>query len=114
MVEQAAGKVIGYSCSPKLSDADMDSLVQGKAVAEKIFKSVVLNFGFIVPIAENVERMMARAIDDFCLHHMEEASTTTSDDESSMGRSLLPATRPTKIPSSSETHREPSYFSSSP
>lgn len=35
--------------------------------------------GFIVPIAKTVGEVVDRAIDEYCLRDMEEASTTVSD-----------------------------------
>lgn len=52
-----------------------------KAVAYKIVKSVLFSKAFIVSIAENVGKMVDRAVDKYGLRNMEEASMTVADDE---------------------------------
>lgn len=59
----------------------MHSLVQDQAVENKIFYSVLYNTRFIVPIAEKVGKMMARAVNEYRLRDMKEASTAGAGTE---------------------------------
>lgn len=70
-------------------------------------KSVHPNKGFIVPIAGAVGKMEDRAVDEYRLRNMEEASTTVADNEPSTERSPSRSTRPSKITSDFESHKEP-------
>lgn len=75
-VEQALGKAVQFSRAPIELEAQINSLVQEKAVRDRIVKSVLSNIGFIVLIDETVRRVLYRAIRD-----MERAFTTAADDK---------------------------------
>lgn len=85
----------------------MLSLVQTKAVVDKILKSVLSKTGLIFSIAEALAKIVDGSVDNYSLRHMGEILTTVGEDEPSI-ESLLPsAARPSKILYDSESHREP-------
>lgn len=50
-----------------VSEAEMHSSMQTRAVVDKTVKSVLSHTGFILLIAKPVENMMDRAINVYCL-----------------------------------------------
>lgn len=63
--------------------------------------------GFVVPISKTVGNMVDSAIEEDRLRDMEDASKTFADNYPSIEKSPPGATRPTKIPSDSESHNQP-------
>lgn len=78
-----------------------------KDVADRIFKSVLYSKGFIFLICETIGKMMERAVDEYRFGNMEQRSKKVAENKSSIERSHLHATCPSKTPSDLELHEEP-------
>lgn len=75
----------------------MPSLVQTRVVAGTIFKSVLFNTRFIVPIAETARKMVDRAIDEYHLSDLGEEPTTIAGDNQLIECSPSHAMKPSRI-----------------
>lgn len=85
----------------------MRSLFHTKTAAYMIGKSVLSNSGFSVRITETIEKMVDKADDEYLLHGMKEAWTSVAAEKPSTACSVARTTSPTKVPSNSESHKEP-------
>lgn len=85
----------------------MPCIHRTKAVADRIVRPALSRIGSIIPIAEGVENMVDRAVEEYHLGDMEEPSTNVVDDEPAIVRSLPRAKRTSKIRSDYELHKEP-------
>lgn len=81
-VEQALNGVARSSSAWGVSEVEMCNLVETKAVADEIIKSILSKMRIIVPIADTVEQMVERAGNEYGVRDMEEAWTTATDNES--------------------------------
>lgn len=66
VVKPTLGKVVQSGASSTLSEVDMSCLFQAKVIAETFVKSVLsLSYtGFIILIADIVEKIVDRAVDE--------------------------------------------------
>lgn len=71
VVQQVLGKVVQSRRAPTISEAKRRSLVQTKTVANTIVQSVLYNKGFIVAIAEIVDKVVDRAVGEHGLYDIE-------------------------------------------
>lgn len=101
------GEVVRSCHAPTVNGAEMHSLVYTKAVVDTIVQSVLSVAGFIVSIAERIEKMVDRAVDQYHLCHMEEATAARACTELVIERSPPCAMGPLKIRSDSEFSEEP-------
>lgn len=74
----------------------MLSVVQTKAVADKIVQAVLSQTGFVILIVETAGKMVNRTVDEHHLCDMEKASTTVVGTEPFIERSSTRSTRPSK------------------
>lgn len=81
VLEKELGEVVRYDRAPTVSEVEMHSLVQTKAVADMIVQSVLSHTKFIVPMGETVGKMMERAVDGFHLPDSKEAFSIAADTE---------------------------------
>lgn len=68
VVKQALGEVVWSDRVPTVSSKKVRSLVRTKDIVDSIILSVLLNMGCLFPIPETFEKMVYRAIDEYCEH----------------------------------------------
>lgn len=104
--KQALSGVGRSDIAPTVSQAEMSSLVQTKLPMDTIAKIVLFYTGFIVLIAETVGMTVNRAVDEYRLPDYEEALMTGAVEKPSIEGLPLRTTKPTIVPSHSESHEE--------
>lgn len=82
-------------------------MAQTKALVSTTVQSLLLKTSFIVPIAGTVGEMVDRAVVEYRLGDMKEASMKVTDDDPSIKCSPSRAKRPSNIPSDSKSREEP-------
>lgn len=106
-VKKALGDVVLSCRLTTVSDVQTQTLVQTKAVEDRILKSILSQPVLIVPIAVIAGKMVQKAVDEYSLRDMKEASTEVADDRQSRTRLLPCATNVLKIRSEPESHDKP-------
>lgn len=107
VVERALGEVVRSERVLTVSQPEMHSLFQAKNVLDTTDMPVLSNTGLIVRIAKAVGKMMNKAVDEYHIRDIEEASTTAVGDKPSIARLLSHAIRPSRTPSDSDLQEEP-------
>lgn len=78
IIETALRGVAQYNCATRVVEALMCNLGQTKSIADIIVQAVLSSTGSIVPIAETVDRVVDRAVDERSSRNTEQVSTTTA------------------------------------
>lgn len=100
-------EIIWSDRAPTISEAEICSVSQTKAVTKKIFQSVLFNTRFLISSAETIAKMVDRAVHESHSRDMKEASATNAGKKLMIEPSSPHATEPSEIPSDSESLEEP-------
>lgn len=106
-VEHVLCKVIRTSRAHTVSETEMQSSVYTEAAQDTFLQSLLSSMEIIVPIAKRAVKMMNRAVNEYHVFHMEEASTAVASTEQMTGHSLPQLTVGSSVPCSFELHEEP-------
>lgn len=100
------GGVVRPGLVPTLSEAQMRNVVETKGVPDIFVQAVLCNSRFIVWILERVGHIVDRTVNEYCLYHIKEASTTSLVVLPFIKFPSGPPAMPSKTPSSSELQFE--------